>query len=194
MLGLVLALLAGIGLGVGALVGALTPDGQVPSRTADSVTDREIGDPDRPPTDAELANPVDCRPRALSMDLALPGGAARAGDQSAFEVTVVNTGQVPCLLDLGGEQLSLTVVSGDDTIWDSRHCGGTGSRRILLDVGDEDARSLTWPGTRSAEGCPGGAATAKAGSYRAVATLVVPAAEGVEPTVVAESEQSFTVR
>lgn len=184
------ALLAGIGLGVSVLVGALTPDGEPPSRTAESVNDRDVGDPDRPPTEAEIANPVDCRPRAVSVSLALPGGAIRAGDDSPFEVTVVNTGQVPCLVDLGGEQLALTITSGDDTIWDSHHCG-LSSRRVLLDVGDEDARTVTWPGTRSAEGCSGGAKDARSGSYRAVATLATP---GAEPDTVAESEQSFTIR
>jgi len=142
-----------------------------------------------PPTDWQLANPVDCRPTAVAVDIALSSTTLSKGATTKIPVTLTNTGQLPCLLDVGAAQLVVTIYSGEDKIWDSRHCGGGTERRILLDAGEADATTVTWRGVRSSDGCPDKAAKAKPGTYRVIATVLD--SEGERIT---RSEQNFTVR
>jgi hypothetical protein len=145
--------------------------------------------PPGPPTEEELANPVDCRPSAIGLTVDLASTTVAAGGTTAMPVTVTNTGQVPCLVDVGA-QLVLTIYSGEDMVWTSQHCASAGARRILLDVASEDVTSFRWTGTRSASGCPDGQPVAAAGTYRAVVTLM---SVDEAPEVVATVEQPFTI-
>lgn len=189
---ILLVLVLGAVVGFRAAVGAFA--------AADDVLPRELSatpiahpDPDDeptgPPTEEELANPVDCRPSAIELTIGM-GKEVVSGATTSMPVTVSNTGQVPCLLDIGGAQVELTIYSGDDLVWTSQHCSTLGDRRILLDVGGADTVSFRWTGSRSAEGCPGDQSVAGAGTYRAVVTLV---SAGDAPEQVATVEQAFTV-
>lgn len=187
---IVLVLVAGIAIGVRAGLSALaSADDMLPR--AISTTPVVPPDPDDaptgPPTEDELANPVDCRPSAIGLTLNAPGS-VKEGATTSMPVAVTNTGQVPCLVDVGA-RVQLTIYSGDDLVWASQHCSGAGDRRILLDIDGEDTTSFRWNGKRSASGCPGEQAVAKPGTYRAVVTLV--GADGEE--TLAEIEENFTI-
>ena len=69
------------------------------------------------PDEEALANPVACQPDAVSVELGLSGGEVPAGSRVEVPVTITNTGQVPCLLDVGNASLELVVSSGADTVW-----------------------------------------------------------------------------
>jgi hypothetical protein len=189
---LLLVLAVGIVLGVRAVTGALAADDEILPRLVSPtpIAHESLDDaPTGPPTEEELANPVDCRPSAIGLTIGLASTTVAAGATTPVPVTVTNTGQVPCLVDVGA-QLVLTIYSGDDLVWTSQHCAAGGARRILLDIGGEDVTSVRWAGTRSAEGCPADQPVAAPGSYRAVVTLV---SAGDAPETLATVEQAFTV-
>jgi hypothetical protein len=146
------------------------------------------GDQGGPPTAYELANPVACRPDALEIGVALSSASVKKGATTQVPVTVTNAGQVPCLLQVGTAQVVLTIYSGDDKIWDSRHCGGGGDQRLLLDIGAADETMFTWHGVRSNADCPAKPASAKPGTYRVIATLLDADAERI-----ARDEKTFTI-
>lgn len=112
----------------------------------------------------------------------------RSGNALPLTVEVATTSATPCLVDLGSGTLTVAVTSGEDPVWSSAHCGfEPGERRLLLGEGSTDAQGVTWPGTRSVEGCAGGQPFAEPGSYRVVVTHTLD-----EKTLTAEA--TFTVR
>lgn len=188
----VLMVVAGIVLGARAAVQAFAGEeaSPTPPPTSETLPDDAVS---TGPSDDELANPVECTPEAVA--LSLPAmTTVKKGAKTALPVTITNTGQVPCLLDVGHAELVVTVHSGDDLVWSSQHCGATEPRRILLDIGAEDTTSVTWPGTRSTPKCPDEPPVAKPGTYRAVATLWTAVEDGAEPTEIATAEVTFTVK
>jgi len=189
---LLLALAVGVAFGVRAAADAIAAADETLPRLVSStpIAPEDLEDaPTGPPTEEELANPVDCRPSAIGLTVDLASATVAAGATTAMPVTVTNTGQVPCLVDVGA-RLVLTIYSGEDMVWTSQHCASGSARRILLDVAGEDATSFRWTGTRSAPGCPAEQPVAAAGTYRAVVTLMN-ADEAPEP--IATVERAFTI-
>lgn len=189
---ILLVLVAGVALGAQAVMRAIDAADDVIPRTVSTapITPVDVDDePTGPPTEEELANPVDCRPAAVDLAIGM-GTTAVAGATTAMPVTVTNAGQVPCLLDIGGAQIELTIYSGEDLVWTSQHCSTLGDRRVLLDIGAADTVAFRWTGTRSAPSCPGDQPVAGAGTYRAVVVLET---AGESPEQVATVEQVFTV-
>ncbi|MGC0143028.1 hypothetical protein [Pseudactinotalea sp. Z1732] len=118
-------------------------------------------DTEEPDEDA-LANPVQCRSDAISVELDVGGSRHPAGDALPISVSVANTGPVPCLVDLGHHAMQIDVTSGDDEIWTTDECPrGEGTRDLLLDIDARVGHTVTWNGQRC-----GSDAAAQAGTYR----------------------------
>ncbi len=120
------------------------------------------------PTEEDLANPTACDAAALELEVSLAADSLPVGQPANIPVTVRNTGEVPCLLEVGQKTITVSVTSGEDSVWSSGHCGGglSGERRLLLDIDASDTSVVTWPGTRSVPGCAEGQPPAAAGTYR----------------------------
>src|SRR5690625_4174147 len=126
------------------------------------------------PDEEALANPVECVPGAVSLDLGLAATEVDAGSQVEVPVTLTNTGQVPCLLDVGHAALQVQVTSGDDTVWTTAQCpAGKAERPILLAAGGVEETTVTWSGRRSAADCPDDTRDARAGTYRIEVSIAV---------------------
>ncbi len=133
------------------------------------------------PDEEALANPVGCQPDAVSLELGLASGEVAAGSRVDVPVTITNTGQVPCLLDVGNASLELRVTSGDDTVWTTAQCPASGDeRQILLAAGAVEENTITWSGRRSAADCPSDTREARAGTYRVQVNLAVDGGEVTE--------------
>lgn len=126
------------------------------------------------PDEEALANPVECVPGAVSLDLGLAATEVDAGSQVEVPITVTNTGQVPCLLDMGHAALQMQVTSGDDTVWTTAQCpAGNAERPILLPADGAEETTITWSGRRSAADCPDDTRDARAGTYRIEVSIAV---------------------
>lgn len=133
------------------------------------------------PDEEALANPVECQSGAISLDLGLTATEVEAGSQVEVPVTVTNTGQVPCLLDVGHAALQMQVTSGDDPVWTTVQCpAGKAERPVLLAADGAEETTITWSGRRSAADCPDDTRTARAGTYRIEVSIAVDGSEVTE--------------
>lgn len=115
---------------------------------------------------APAASPGDCRAADIDVDLVVTPAAPVAGSAVAFDLTLVNSGDQPCLLDAGPTAIAVTLTSGSDTVWSSTHCATEGEDHLLLDTGTEHVTTVRWPGTRSTADCAPDQPDAGAGTYR----------------------------
>lgn len=137
------------------------------------------------PSEEDLANPTDCAAESLALSIDLAADSLPAGQPANIPVTIENTGEVPCIVDVGKDALTLTINSGDDDVWSSRHCSGglPEERRLLLDLDSKDTTVVAWGGDRSKKGCPDDQEKAKSGTYRVKVSLESGSAEIAEEQV-----------
>lgn len=90
-----------------------------------------------------------------------------AGDaEPTFLLTVVNTGQVECTVDVGPRTLEMRVTSGGQRIWSTADCvAGPGVDRQMLERGVPYVRTITWDRRRSVSDCSGKRPIAAPGTY-----------------------------
>jgi hypothetical protein len=71
-----------------------------------------------------------------------------------------------CKASVDSGQLTVTVMSGNDLIWTTTHCGQAIQRTTLVVAkGKQAATTVPWNGRRSGPGCLPGQPTAKPGTY-----------------------------
>lgn len=147
---------------------------------------QKIGDGPADPTDKPAAGattptptvtpsagvPI-CTKDVLATKLEANGTEFAAGAEPAFTVTMTNTSKVACLVDVSHETRVVTVTSGPARVWGSGDCVKKSKpKTLLVGAGKSEASTLTWDRTRSEEGCPRTGVVAKAGTYRATATVL----------------------
>ena len=92
--------------------------------------------------------------------------------QPVLRLTLENTGEDPCRVNAGTSQMVYEVVSGQDTVFDSRHCQAEPQdRAVTLEPGEEVWAELAWDLRRSLEGCAEPGEEAQPGYYRLVVSL-----------------------
>lgn len=126
------------------------------------------------PTTPAPTTPVGPQPcTALALALQPDAASYSGGAEPVLTVTVTNTADVACLVDVGDAQREIVITSGTDRIWSSRDCAGadTQSIRLLLDAGQADTRQVQWTRVRSVPGCTGDRPAARSGTYSAQLTL-----------------------
>lgn len=91
-----------------------------------------------------------------------------AGQKPAFKITVVNTAEQTCTVDVGREAMELRIHSGDDRVFSTADCaeGETREDRQLR-RGMPHEFTITWDRMRSFTDCREGTPEAKPGWYRA---------------------------
>ncbi|MPV50450.1 hypothetical protein GCG21_10635 [Pseudactinotalea sp. HY160] len=165
---LALVLVAGLVIGGRALWGIVGGDRAGSADAGGSTPATPTG-----PTEEELANPVACAAGALEVSIDLTGDTLRHGAGSDFPITVTNSGQVPCLVDLGYAGFELALFSGGDRVWTTADCHGERPehQEYLFDLGYSQTTTIPWQGRRSAPDCAKDQNFADAGTYRARVTL-----------------------
>jgi hypothetical protein len=124
-------------------------------------------DPSATPDPSASASASPCDDEVLSIEAAATEGSYAVGEQPKLELRVTNRGTTPCARDLGQAAVELQVVSGDDRIWSSDDCAPGGEADLtVLQPGEAETSTVTWPGTRSLPGCQGDDEPADAGTYR----------------------------
>jgi hypothetical protein len=91
-----------------------------------------------------------------------------AGQKPAFKITVVNTAEQTCTVDVGREAMELRIHSGDDRIFSTADCAeGETREERQLSRGVPHEYTITWDRVRSFTDCREGLPEAKPGTYRA---------------------------
>lgn len=91
-----------------------------------------------------------------------------AGADPAFRITVVNTAEQTCTVDVGGEALEIRIHSGDDRIFSTADCAeGESAEERQISRGVPHEYTFTWERLRSFEDCRDTSAAAQPGWYRA---------------------------
>ena len=145
-------------------VPASTTPGPLPTPDASASTD-----PSATPDPSASASAAPCDDAALSVEAGATDESYAVGEQPRLELRITNTGTAPCSRDLGQAAVELQVVSGDDRIWSSDDCAPGGDQTLtVLQPGEAETSTVTWPGTRSLPGCQGDDEPADAGTYRVV--------------------------
>jgi hypothetical protein len=134
-------------------------------------------DPTADPTAQRSAEPTSspsptasaraCRDDDLEVQATTDTADVAAGARATLTLTVRNTSAQACRRALGQGAVELVVTSGEDRIWSSDDCAPGGDDGVvLLEPGASQQARATWPGTRSAPGCPDGQPAALPGTYR----------------------------
>ena len=119
------------------------------------------------PTPSASAAGTACPDDALRLEAAATEDSYAVGASPRLELSVTNSGAVPCRRDLGQAAVELVVFSGSDRIWSSDDCAPGGEADVVtLAPGAAEVSRVTWGGTRSLPGCEGDEDRAEAGTYR----------------------------
>lgn len=112
--------------------------------------------------------PVACEQSDLQAELEIPSSSS-VGSEIPLKVNLHNTSNAkPCHVDVGWDNVDVSVTSGDDQIVSSQSCEmGDQNKQLLLDRDMETSFTLSWQGGR---GC-GTASLAQAGTYKATLTF-----------------------
>lgn len=113
-----------------------------------------------------------CTAEGLDVAVATAQRAHPAGVQPTLEVTVTNTGDASCVVDLAATQILVT--SGSDRIWSSADCPADDAPEqvVLLPGGASETWTTAWPRVRSDEQCRDGLPEPRPGTYRVEVSLL----------------------
>ncbi|MUL41863.1 hypothetical protein FZ103_11865 [Streptomonospora sp. PA3] len=129
-------------------------------------------------------NPDDpCRPSDVVVTLKTDKSDYDWNDKPEFKLTLVNTEEQTCTVDVGPKTLKLVITSGDDRIFSTADCAkGSASDKQRLQRGVPFTTTVTWDRSRSWKDCPDRDVKAKRpGTY--VVRLHSDYDHGVEPQV-----------
>ena len=95
----------------------------------------------------------------------------QVGSPVNFKIVLRNTkGDQPCTMNGASDKVGVTIVTGQDTVWQSWKCQGTAQEQpLLLGTAVEYNSTLTWDG-KVRNGCDKGD-IAQAGTYQAIPVL-----------------------
>lgn len=111
---------------------------------------QKVAEPDPLDTDGPA---IACLASSLEVTLTAPDEGVAPGRTTNFDVTIVNTGRRPCLIDAGDSNVGLVATDRDGGIfWTSSHCPASGNREVMIGPGDEVHHTFGWAGTTSRSG------------------------------------------
>jgi hypothetical protein len=146
-------------------------DDALSTRARPSATPSTTVDPTAAPT-ATPTGPLPCTDEALEVTATADAASYPAGGTARLELTVTNTGTVPCLRAVGQGAVELIVSSGDDRVWSSDDCAPGGEQgETLLEPGATQTARASWQTVRSAPECPPDQPRAAPGTYRVTARV-----------------------
>lgn len=113
-----------------------------------------------------LHDPVACSTTDLKASLREMN--STAGQPVKFHLEITNTGEVPCLLEIGKRELGVKVTSGDVQVSNTLGCipKSAEKKRLLLTNGDTAKVDVNWDGKVQNSNCDGRGPASKPGTYR----------------------------
>jgi hypothetical protein len=147
--------------------------GSGPAPTSPEETSpEETGPANDKATKGSAGQPEPCWSDQIRVAMEVEDDSVAAGQPLAITLNLDQTASAPCRLTIGPDTLRLRITSGSDLIWDSEQCPAALPRGpVVLEPGRTSSLVVTWPGRRSAHGCPSDTAPALPGYYHAWATV-----------------------
>jgi phage-related protein len=113
--------------------------------------------------------PMDCGDEVIVVDGTSDSSTYRVGTNPVLTLTITNTGDLPCLRDVGPKANEIEVTSGGYHVWSSDDCNASDKTKVVtLQPGETVSSSISWSGVLSRKGCPDIKREAKAGRYEVV--------------------------
>ena len=118
---------------------------------------------------ASPAEPPECKDSDIEVFATSDAGSYQIGETPRLTLTITNSGDVPCLRDVGPRANALNITSGGYHVWSSDDCNPNDKSKIVTLKPDEEvAASITWNGRITQKGCPNEGTPAKPGRYEVV--------------------------
>ena len=118
---------------------------------------------------AVSGEPIECGDEVILVDSTSDSSTYRVGTNPVLTLTITNTGDLPCLRDVGPKANEIEVTSGGYHVWSSDDCNASDkTKTVTLQPGETVSSSITWSGVLSRKGCPDIKREAKAGRYEVV--------------------------
>jgi len=118
---------------------------------------------------AVSGEPIECGDEVIVVDSTSDSSTYRVGTNPVLTLTITNTGDLPCLRDVGPKANEIEVTSGGYHVWSSDDCNASDkTKTVTLQPGETVSSSITWSGVLSRKGCPDIKREAKAGRYEVV--------------------------
>ncbi|SDQ48319.1 hypothetical protein [Microbacterium sp. cf332] len=142
-----------------------------PSATAsdDAASPSASSGATQPPADAEAEEVEACSARSVQVSAVTDQETYDAGQLPQLSISLTNSGDSACLLNVGTATQKLTVSSGPDVWWRSTDCQSESSDQVVqIDPGQtvSSVTPITWDRTRSSvDSCDGDRPTAPAGYF-----------------------------
>ncbi|MCQ1951738.1 hypothetical protein [Arthrobacter sp. zg-Y238] len=177
---LAVLLLVGLGFGVAAVIGALTPEKQTvadatvpsPVLTAPAATPAAATKTPKAPKPAATPSESACPAESVLVTAATDAQVYPAGAAPVLALTVTNTGESACEINVGTSQMEFSVASGSDRIFSSTDCQDGGEDYLkTVEPGASETANFTWDRNRSAPGCAAVASNPNPGYYVFTARL-----------------------
>lgn len=151
------------------MVSALLGGGDDPESTASptstavetvDVAPVETAAPDPTPTETPTPTPEPeptptvCTDSEVVVNAVVDAESYSEGELPQFSVTLENTSDSSCIIDVGTASQVYTVMSGSDTIWVSTHCQENSDSQVVELVGGKEvsAPAIEWSRERSSTG------------------------------------------
>ncbi len=159
----VIAVIVGLVWVFGALRGGSSEVTAAPSASAaPSGSASAPASPSAIPTGA----PTDCKDADIEVSASTDSGTYPIGATPRLTLTITNSGDVPCLRDVGPKANSLEITSGGYHVWSSDDCNPNDKTKVVtLQPGEDVAATISWNGKVTQRGCPNEGTPAKPGRY-----------------------------
>lgn len=134
-----------------------TPAPTSTAQTPEATETRETTEPTMPPDGTETPEPtstapVACRAADITVEAVTDAETYPAGVLPQLSISLTNSADTACTLDVGSATQVFTVTSGDDVWWRSTDCQENPSSMVVtLEAGQTvtSAAPVTWDRTRS---------------------------------------------
>ncbi|GAA3710500.1 hypothetical protein GCM10022377_25120 [Zhihengliuella alba] len=125
------------------------------------------------PSDGTVSGAAgDCQPDDVVVRSSTDAASYGPDANPVLIMTIENTGEAPCDVNVGTGEQEFLVMSGDDRIFSTKDCLAEASDlRITMEPGQAETARFTWERVRSAPGCEPVSSNPRPGTYGFTAKL-----------------------
>ncbi|MDF9278348.1 hypothetical protein P4U43_11160 [Arthrobacter sp. EH-1B-1] len=145
---------------------AAAPTSAAANPTASATPSSSPSPTESSPTPTPTPTEPVCNPASIEVTGSVDAETYAPDQNPVLSLTVSNTGEVPCPVNVGTSQMEFLITSGEDRIFSSRDCQeGAEDLEVIIEPGKSETARFTWERIRSAPECATVDAVPGAGQY-----------------------------